>query len=235
MDVAQKNISTAPHGTVVLCEKQERGQGRLSRQWVSPIGGVYLSVILHPPMQVLSQLTILASLATADAIHETCGLDACFKWPNDVMLHNKKVSGIIARSGQDEHGKLWAVVGIGINANMMASEQPAEIVDTAVSLSQITGCEVLRHKLIISLLQNFERRYNALIDGGLLWHEWKQRLVTLGERVTVKSGAVVYEGLAEAINADGALLLREQSGELIVIPAGDVTLKTRHCGHDVYQ
>ncbi|MCL2281477.1 MAG: biotin--[acetyl-CoA-carboxylase] ligase [Dehalococcoidia bacterium] len=227
MDVAQSQIAAgAQHGTIVICEQQGQGQGRLSRQWVSPLGGVYISIILYPPHQIALQLTALAALAVSDAIFQICKLETCFKWPNDVLLGVKKVSGIIARRGQDGHGRTWVVVGIGINANMQMSQQPAEIADVAASLSQAVGREVPRNQLIISLLQSCERRYNALERGEMLWQEWQHKLVTLGKSVVVKSRTDVYEGLAEAINNEGSLLLRKSNGETIAIPAGDVTLRT---------
>lgn len=226
MDVAQAAIkSDAPHGSVVICEQQEHGQGRLSRQWFSPLGGVYLSIILYPPQSLLPRLTVWASLATADAIREVCRLDVHFKWPNDVLLNGKKVSGIIARSGQDAHGRLWVVVGIGINANLGLTEQPVEIASISAYLSEAKGCEVSRNHLIISLLKHCEQRYEALTRGEMFLDEWRLKLVTLGKSVVVKSGADVYEGLAEAVDNDGALLLRKPEGTLVRIPAGDVTLR----------
>ena len=226
MDVAQAQIAAnVPHGTVVICEKQEHGQGRLARKWVSPVGGVYLSIILYPPERLLPQLTIWASLAVADAILQICGLEAYFKWPNDVLLRDKKISGIMARSGQNEHSKTWAIVGIGINANMKMSQQTAEIASIATSLSEVSGREVLREHLIISLLQSCERLYNEMEQGEALWHEWQYKLLTLGKSVVVRCGTAVYQGLAESVNSDGALLLRQNTGEIVLIPAGDVTLR----------
>jgi len=226
MDVAQAAIkSDAPHGTVVVCEQQEHGQGRLSRQWFSPLGGVYLSVILYLPQSFLSRLTVWASLATADAIREVCELDVHFKWPNDVLLNGKKVSGIMARSGQDACGRLWAVVGIGINANLILTEQPAEIASISAFLSEVKDHEVSRNHLIISLLKHCEQRYDALMRGETFIDEWRLKLVTLGKFVVVKNGTNVYEGLAEMVDDDGALLLREPEGKLVKVPAGDVTLR----------
>lgn len=226
MDVAQAEIAAnAPHGTVVICEQQEHGQGRLSREWVSPVGGVYLSIILYPHERLLPQLTIWASLAVADAIRHICGLKAYFKWPNDVLLHDKKISGIIARSGQNQHGKTWAIVGIGINANMKMSQQTAEIASIATSLSDVSDKEVLRESLIVSLLQSCEKLYNEMEQGEALWHAWQRRLLTLEKSVVVRCGTTVYQGLAESVNSDGTLLLRQDTGEIVIIPAGDVTLR----------
>ena len=197
MDVALGEIAAeAPSGTTVICEIQDKGKARLDRQWLSPLGGVYISIILYPPQELLASLTMLASLAVVDAIREVCNIEARIKWPNDVLVGDKKVSGIMAQSGQSEMGDFYAVVGIGVNANMDMAEQ-AEIAAIATSLSAVTGGEVSRQAFIISLLENFEKRYMALQSGEKVWEDWQKLLVTLGKFVTARSGRSQWEGLAE--------------------------------------
>jgi len=226
MVVAQEEIAAAsPHGSVILCQRQEHGIGRMQRQWISPEGGVYLSVILYPPEYVCSALTMLASLAVADSIEEVCGCSVDLKWPNDVLIGNKKVSGILACSGMLREGTLWAVVGIGINANIDTAELPEDLRTTVTSLSETCGREISREQLIIKILQELERRYQQFLAGEMMWAEWEKRLITIGREVVVHDNSQTYSGFAESIDKDGALVIRRENGKLVTLSAGDVTLK----------
>jgi BirA family biotin operon repressor/biotin-[acetyl-CoA-carboxylase] ligase len=226
MDVALEEIqNAAPHGTVVIAESQTHGKGRLEREWLSPPGGAYLSIILYPPKRLTASLTMIASLAVADCIEEITAIKPDIKWPNDVLVGGKKVCGILAKSGATPKGDCYAVLGIGINVNTDFSSQP-DVAAIATSLSAATGNDVSRVAIIVSLLEHFEKRYEALVGGVLLWQEWKARLVTLGKFVSVRSGKEVFTGLAESVTPDGSLLLRMSDGTIKEIPAGDVTLRT---------
>ena len=226
MDVAVEEVRRgAAHGTVIIAETQEQGKGRLDRSWISPAGGVYLSIILYPPQALLPALTMTASLAVIDSIQDVCGIRAGIKWPNDVLIGGKKIGGILAQSGNSESSGCYAVIGIGINANMDLSIQP-EIADSATSLSVATGKPIQLQAVICGLLNNFEKRYLDLQSGQNLWVDWEKLLVTLGKFVSVRSGRTLYEGLAEAVNSEGSLLLRRANGEVVVVPAGDVSLRT---------
>jgi BirA family biotin operon repressor/biotin-[acetyl-CoA-carboxylase] ligase len=225
MDVAREEIkNNAVHGSVVIADIQKHGKGRLDRAWISPPGGVYLSIILYPSEELLSFLTMAAGLAVIDCIREVCGIEAAVKWPNDVLVNGKKVAGILAQSGILHSTDYYAVLGIGINADMNLSMQP-EISTIATSLSNAIGKPVSRIEVVCSLLENFEKRYAALKSGQSLGKEWREHLVTLGKKVSVKSGQTIFEGIAESVSPDGSLLLRQYDGKLVEISAGDVTLR----------
>jgi BirA family biotin operon repressor/biotin-[acetyl-CoA-carboxylase] ligase len=225
MDVALDEIAKrAANGTVILADVQEHGKARLDRGWISPEGGVYLSIILYPPKRWLASLTMIASLAVSDCIHEVVAIKPEIKWPNDVLVGGKKTCGILAQSGATPSGDCYAVLGIGINVNTDFSAHP-DIASIATSLSAVNGKVVSRTAIIVSLLENFEKRYEKLIGGVLLWQEWKARLVTLGKFVSVRSGKEVFTGLAESVTPDGSLLLRLADGTIKEIPAGDMTLR----------
>ena len=117
----------------------------------------------------------------------------------------------------------YAIVGIGVNVNLRLSAFP-EIQSIATSLCDELGREVSRLSLIQRLLVEIERLYLSLPAGGSVYEEWRDRLVTLGKRVQVKSGETMYEGIAESVASDGSLLLRQLDGSLTKIVAGDVTL-----------
>ncbi len=214
----------APEGSVVLAEEQTAGRGRIKRAWLSPKGSVALSIVLRPGPDELSSLIMVASLATVHCIEKVSGLRAQIKWPNDVMIGDKKVCGILIES--DVKGKAvdYAVIGIGINVSIKLPDFP-EIAPTATSLSHELGREVSRLDIIRCLLVETERLYLALPSGDSVYQEWRDRLVTLGKKVQVSSGGATYRGIAESVASDGSLLLRQPDGGLTRIVAGDVTLR----------
>ena len=213
----------APEGTVVIAGEQTRGRGRMERIWLSPRGGVYLSIILYPTRDFLSSLIMVASLAVVHSIKAVTGLQSQIKWPNDVLIGEKKVCGILIESSLQGSAVNYAVVGIGINANL----KTADLVDVtlaATSLSGELGGEVSRLELVRRLFSEFERLYLSL-PGETVYQEWRNSLVTLGRKVCARSGSAVYEGIAESVVRDGSLLLRRPDGSLIPVSAGDVTLR----------
>ena len=214
----------APHGTVVAAEMQPAGHGRLGRAWLSPRGNLPLSIVLYPPPAYLPYLVMAAALALADNVKTVTGLTPALKWPNDLLLSGKKLSGILVESGACGE-KTFAVVGIGLNVNMHVEEYK-EIAATATSLADELGRPVSRLALLRELLVQFERRYLMLEAGQeQVFAEWRARLATIGERVRVQAGQEGFEGTAEDVAGDGSLLLRLADGTLRKIAAGDVTLR----------
>jgi BirA family biotin operon repressor/biotin-[acetyl-CoA-carboxylase] ligase len=224
-DVAKSQAQKgAREGTVVLAEEQTAGKGRIKRVWLSPKGSVALSIILRPGPDELPSLIMVASLATVHCLEKVSGLKAQIKWPNDVMIGDKKVCGILIESDVKGKAVNYAIIGIGINVNIKLADFP-EIAATATSLSQELGREVSRLDIIHCLLEETERLYLALPSGESVYQEWRDRLVTLGKEVQVSSGEASYQGIAESVASDGSLLLRQPDGSLARIVAGDVTLR----------
>ena len=225
MDVARREAQRgAVEGTVVVAGEQTGGRGRIKRTWLSPKGSIALSIILYPSVLHLPCLIMLASLAVVHSIEKVAGLKSQVKWPNDVLINGRKVSGILVESEVRGDMVDYATIGIGINANLSLSDFP-EISSTATSLSDELGRDVSRLDVIQCLLLEIERLYLTLQAGGSIYEEWRDSLVTLGKRVYVKSGETVYEGIAESAARDGSLLLRRSDGNLTKIVAGDVTLR----------
>jgi BirA family biotin operon repressor/biotin-[acetyl-CoA-carboxylase] ligase len=224
-DVAKtRSQEGAKEGMVIVAEEQTAGRGRIKRRWLSPRGGIALSIILYPPLDYLSSLIMVASLAVAGSIERVTGLKAQIKWPNDVLVNGKKVCGILVESDVRGNKVDYAVIGIGINANLKLSEFP-QIAPMATSLSQELGRDVSRREIVRSLLAEAERLYMALSEGDLVFKQWRERLVTLGQEVQVSSAEATYKGIAESVARDGSLLLRQPDGNLLKIVAGDVTLR----------
>jgi len=214
----------AVEGTAIIADEQTAGRGRIKRVWLSPKGSIALSIILYPNVVNLPSLSMLASLALVHSIEAVTGLRAQVKWPNDVLVNDRKVCGILIESNVRGNIVDYAIIGIGVNVNLRLSDFP-EIPSTATSLSAELGRDVPRLRVIRQLLVEVERLYLALQAGGSIYEEWRDSLVTLGRRVRVKSGRTVYEGVAESVARDGSLLLRHSNGNLSKIVAGDATLR----------
>jgi BirA family biotin operon repressor/biotin-[acetyl-CoA-carboxylase] ligase len=215
----------APEGTVIIAEKQTGGRGRLRRTWLAPEGNIAMSVVLRPRAEDLPFLIMITSLAVARAIEAVTGMKPGIKWPNDVLLNGKKVCGILIENEVRGKEVLFTVIGTGINVALRVEEHP-DISGTATGLSEAAGREVSRVEVAKGVLQEMDRLYRLLPDGGHIFKEWKKRLETLGRRVTATSGTEVIEGMAEDVDGTGALLLRRDDGSLATVVVGDVTLKT---------
>ncbi len=224
MDVAREEAKAgASEGTVVVAEEQTTGRARLGRTWINPPGVVAVSIILHPEMSQLIRLTMVASLATSSCIEKATGLKTTIKWPNDVLVNGKKISGILTESALRGQSVDWAVIGIGINVNFDPKAYP-EIADIATSLSVELGKKVSELEVLLHLLGELEFFYLALCRGEPIYQQWRDKLETLGKVVQVKTGSDLEKGYAESVDEDGALLLRRSDGSMARIVAGEVTL-----------
>jgi len=226
MDAARAEAAAgACEGTLVIAEEQTRGRGRLGRQWLSPPGSnIYASLLLRPVAAEGVALSMIAPLAVCEAIEAVCGLACAIKWPNDVLISGRKVSGLLIEV-EFAAGRIdYALVGAGINVNFDPSPF-AEIRDTATSLARELGQEVSREEVLAALLNRFEGLYLAERDGRSAYPAWKARLTTLGQRVQVRLPDRSEEGLAEDVDREGRLLLRRADGSVIAVSAGDVVLR----------
>jgi BirA family biotin operon repressor/biotin-[acetyl-CoA-carboxylase] ligase len=236
-DVA-KDLATqgASEGTVVVADEQVAGRGRMRRGWAAPPGTCLLcSILFRPTLSPTraNRLTMLCSLAAADAVEEAAGLKVALKWPNDLIVESqvpvtrapswKKLAGVLTETGIAEGQLAFAVVGIGINANVQPEVLPT-LDPNATSILAETGREVDRAALLAVLLVGIEARYGRLNAGESPHHEWSARLATLGQSVEVITSDGLLVGAAESVDQDGALLLRTPDGERHRFLAGDVTL-----------
>jgi BirA family biotin operon repressor/biotin-[acetyl-CoA-carboxylase] ligase len=226
MEAARREAKRgAPEGTAVIADEQTAGRGRLGRAWLTPRGNIALSLVLYPRLVDLPSLIMLASLAVVHSLKAVTGLKSQIKWPNDVQINGRKVCGILIETDVRQDRVNYAVIGIGLNVNLRLGDFPPEIQSLAASLSEELGREVPRLSVIRRLLVEIEKLYLTLKSGGSLYEEWRDNLVTLGQRVRVKSAENIYEGVAESVDRDGSLLLRAPDGQLTRILAGDVTLR----------
>jgi BirA family biotin operon repressor/biotin-[acetyl-CoA-carboxylase] ligase len=219
----------APEGTLVVADYQSAGRGRLGRSWAAPPGSsLLLSLLFRPslgPHQV-QRLTMICGLAVAEAIESETVLRAGLKWPNDVTVGGAKAGGILSEMELSGDRVDCAVVGIGLNVNLDPSELPADLLVPATSLSHALGRRVARLPLLWAFLRIVETRYLALKAGHSPHDEWAERLVTVGQTVRVSMAGNVLTGIAEGVDANGALLVRRNDGWLETVVAGDVTLRS---------
>lgn len=220
----------ATEGTLVIAEFQSEGRGRLDRTWVAPPGSsLLMSIVFRPelaPHQV-QRLTMSCGLAVTDAIELDTGLRAGLKWPNDVVIGGAKAGGILTEVGLAGAQVEYAVVGIGLNVNLDPALLPPDLPVPATSLCHELGAKLARLPLLRTLLQRIEERYLALESGQSPHREWAARLVTLGKPVTVTATGSVLAGMAEDVDADGALLVRLADGRLERVLAGDVSTRAQ--------
>ena len=214
----------AVEGTVIIADEQTAGKGRRKRIWLSPHGGISLSFVLYPTTDILPSLIMMASLAVARSIRTVTGLEARIKWPNDVLVNEKKVCGILVETEMKGNNVAHAVTGIGINVNLESTDL-LETLTLATSLSQELGREVSRLDLITSLLSELDDLYLILRNGGSVYEAWRDSLITLGREVRVESGDGAQIGIAESVDRDGSLNLRLPDRTLSRVVAADVTLR----------
>jgi BirA family transcriptional regulator, biotin operon repressor / biotin---[acetyl-CoA-carboxylase] ligase len=222
MDAAKKEAQWgAEAGTVILTDEQLAGRGRLQRIWLSPRGSLAFSLILRPNIDYIYSMVMLASLAVSQGIEAVTGLKCQIKWPNDVLINEKKVSGILIENDIRKNTLNYVVIGIGINVNVHVAEYP-EIAAIATSLSDHLGQEVSRLEIIRQILINLDTLYQSIPKSDYILQQWKNRLITLGQNVEIRQGNKLYRGIAESVNKDGSLVIRLKDGKAIQVIAGDI-------------
>jgi len=218
----------AEEGTIILAETQRRGKGRLGKRWISPPGGVWMTIILRPTISPVnaSQLTLVTGVAAAETLKDELNLDVGIKWPNDILIDEKKVCGILTEVNAKIDAIDYLVVGIGIDANVDIDLFPPQLREGATSLKKELNKDIQRVKLVQRFLENFEEIYNELNQGKLsdILGEWRRFSTTIGSYVEVKKqlGEIV-KGEAIGINNKGALILELDDGTLRRIISGECT------------
>jgi BirA family biotin operon repressor/biotin-[acetyl-CoA-carboxylase] ligase len=224
MDVAMElGMKGSAEGTLVLAEHQTKGRGRLARCWSSPkYKGIYLSLILKPDIlpNATPVLTLLCAVSISEAIKEHTGLDAQIKWPNDLLMHNRKIGGILTELNAETDLTRFVVIGIGLNVN----NDKKTLVEGATSLKEETKEEINRVSLIQGILRRLEVNYLSFQKKGSehIIEKWRLYSATLGKRVKVTCQKIHLEGEAVDIDSDGGLLIRNDSGLIEKIMSGDI-------------
>ena len=214
-DLARK---TCPEYSVVVAGRQTAGRGRLNRQWLSDDGGLYFTVVLRPEIAVpiSSRVNFLASLTMARVLRDKYKIEAAVKWPNDILVEDQKLSGMLSELEAEADRVFFINVGMGINVN----NNPSGIEPAAISLKTLLGREVSRIKLLAGFLDEFEKRL-INTDFEKVVSEWKQYTITLQRRVKIVTRQETCEGLAIDVDDNGALIVKRDDGTLKQIIYGD--------------
>ena len=218
-----------PHGTLVITDNQTGGKGRRGRNWHTTKGSaIAMSLILKPELEAeyASMLTLVQAMAVAKAIEENCGLTAQIKWPNDILVNEKKVCGILTEMNMEGTKISSIIIGTGINVNQDVF--PEDISDIATSLKIESGKKQSRENLIKTICELFEEYFQMFMQRkdllGIL-EEYNLRLISAGRMVKVLDPKGEFTGQALGINALGELLVKKESGEVVNVYAGEVSVR----------
>lgn len=206
----------AADGSIVLADEQMQGRGRMQRSWFAPPGtALMVSYILRPPPDALGFVGMMGALTVCEAV-ESLGAHAGIKWPNDVQIDGRKLCGVLPESSWQGADLLGAVLGVGVNVRIDFSDTP--LAPTAISLEDAAGT-VDRTELLALLLERLDY-WSARLASDALFAGWRDRLAMLGQRVSIAG----IDGVAENVDRQGALLVRDSSGALHRMIAGDIAL-----------
>jgi BirA family biotin operon repressor/biotin-[acetyl-CoA-carboxylase] ligase len=218
-DVARSLADSCPDGTVVLAEVQTRGRGRLARSWSSPPGGIWMSVVLKPrlPLSQAYRVNMAVGLAVTSALSCLYELEGKIKWPNDILVNGRKISGILLEVRAELDRLDYVIAGVGLNVNVDPSRFPEDW--HATSISDQLGGNVSRTELIQEILRGIEEAYLNLESEEII-EEWRNLSDTTGRYVRISSTEGDLEGEAVGLGEDGSLCLKTKRGLQRVL-AGD--------------
>ncbi|MEO8352144.1 MAG: biotin--[acetyl-CoA-carboxylase] ligase [Chthoniobacteraceae bacterium] len=216
---------------VIFAEHQTAGRGRFGRHWASaPRVGLWFSILIRPslPLDKWPRLTTWVAVSLARTIESALGIGLAIKWPNDLVLHGRKVAGILTELGTSTASEPFAVVGIGINVNQVLEDFPEELRDRATSLRLLNGVEVFRPALAAAILDDLSgTRAELESQFDPVVREAERRSSLLGNEISVAIGNETIDGNAEALDAEGRLVLRLADGTSHTLAAGEATLNPR--------
>jgi BirA family biotin operon repressor/biotin-[acetyl-CoA-carboxylase] ligase len=216
----------ADEGTLVLADTQTAGRGRLGRSWMSEPGlGLYFSLVLRPrlPAAKLPLLTLALGLGVAEGIEQACKVECDLRWPNDILLAEKKVCGILVETSSEQDEPSYLIAGVGINVNH--ETMPPDLAEIATSLRIETGCEYDREEVLHAVLRGLERYYGVFLDDGpdqIVAALTEKSSYVFDREVSVTNGNSETVGTTAGLNSSGVLLLRMPDGRIEPVLAGSV-------------
>lgn len=233
MDSTQKQAlrlaeDGAESGTLVITNEQTSGRGRLGHGWTSVRGkNITMSLIVRPglPIEKTPQLTLITAVAAAETIERTAAVPCGIKWPNDILIEGKKIVGILTELQAEENRIKAVVIGIGMNVNTEASVYRKHRLNTATSLTALTGETYDLNRFVQDFLLNFEYRLGQFMRDGFTAIKplWESRAVSLGKQIRVRRpGGHMLEGRAIGIDDEGVLLLEEDNGRIDHVYSADI-------------
>lgn len=225
-DLAAKG---AKNGSAVIADCQEKGRGRNGKTWSSPCGcNIYMSILLKPKFspEIAQGMTLIAAVSVADSILELTGLAPKIKWPNDILINSRKVSGILTEMSTRNKLIDHIIVGIGLNVNAERDSFGPEIRDIASSLLIESGKEehIDRNRMISSILNKFDRYYEMFLSTGLspVLEQYQKYFGMMGKEIEIKVNGKTVKGIIAGIDPMGALLLKTADNQLERVVSGEI-------------
>ena len=217
----------APHGTVLIADRQTGGRGRMGRSFSSPAGmGVYMSVILRlqtPPDQLM-HLTCASAVAACNAVEKAAGFRPGIKWTNDLIFGGRKLAGILTELIITPT-ETAAIIGIGINCSQAEADFPEDIRSFAGSLAMVSGYSVDRGQVAAALIEAFSEMADHLANKQEMLDAYRQDCITVGKQISIVKAGDVRHGIAVGIDDDGALLVEFPDGHIETVNAGEVSVR----------
>lgn len=218
-----------PEGTIVLADEQTAGRGQADKVWISPPRrNLYVSALLRPSIAPAQAplISLLAAVALVDTLSQegaACGI----KWPNDVLIQQRKVAGILTAMETHQDAVQFVVVGIGVNVNMTQEDLEdhlGSVAQPATSLQVSLGYEISREELLAALMGSLEAWYSRFISQGetVLQAAWEARSLMHGRRIRARTAGATWAGTAESIDQAGRLRLRQDDGASVVLTSAEV-------------
>ncbi len=220
----------APHGTVLIADRQTGGHGRRGRSFLSPGGvGIYFSILLRPdclPMDLM-HLTCAAAVAMCDAVQAAAGFRPGIKWTNDLVYGKRKLGGILTELGFTPTGRVdYAIIGIGINCCQQLADFDPEIRDIAGSLSMVAEGPIDRAKVAAAMMEALHRMSLGLLrEKEAILSAYRADCITLGREISLVRGDEIRHGTALSVDAEGALVVRFPDGSVEAVNSGEVSVR----------
>lgn len=223
-EYAKKIALHEDEGTIIIADTQKRGYGRKFRTWESPKGGLWMSVILKPKTapENIAKIIFLGAIAVVETL-ERFGVEARIKWPNDILVNEKKICGILAEGSFSEKEVYHVTLGIGLNVN---NPIPEELLSTSTSISKVLGVQIPIEEIFKILVERLEYWYEEFLRGndGKILQKWREKAI-LNREVKVIREEGEIRGKALGIDERGALILELKDGRKEKILYGDVSLR----------
>lgn len=221
-------INGATHGTIVIADEQTEGRGRINKPFHSKREqGIWMSLILRPNLlpYLAPQLTLLTATVLADVIDNNMSLRPQIKWPNDILINSKKISGILTEMQAEQDQILYVIIGIGINVNQDITDFPDSLRDIVTSLKIETEEHWELVSFIQALLKTFEEKYNQFMQDGFdsVKINWENYGFKINEQLEITTGKETWQGLFLGIAEDGALLIERELGKVEKIYSGEIS------------
>lgn len=209
-----------PEGLVVVADKQISGRGRQGTSWVSESGNLLVSILLRPSADAIHTLQPLMAIAVQKAVIETTDLDIYLKWPNDLMISESKVGGILLESAVKDGELQYVIAGLGINLSL--STKPSDANYSVSDLNTYADSEVDKTVLLKNIIENVDAYYDKIDHPSAILNEWRSKLDVIGRCINVKCDGNILYGQVLYISDTGALGFKLDNGEVIDVTTGDI-------------